>query len=229
MSENTEKIGGVVPDIRTESGTVLEISGSTETSVSGSIYTERSSFTGKYVGTAGSIGSTTVDRQKMWLELPDGSERWYRWTGREVPLRTGHKVSAVMATDGRSHYTVAVVNHTTKEYFLTYTDPDPILKHIGADAGNTSLAVGLVAGLVTFLIAFLLVDDRGFMRFVGMALGGLFAFGIGLGAAILALVSGQSDRRTQLKALLNRHCGEVLRKGFTDSASQGVAKQESSA
>ena len=226
MSENTEKIGGVVPDIRTESGSVLEISGSTETRVSGSIYSERSSFTGKYVGTTGSIGSTTVDHQKIWLELPDGSERWYQWTGREVPLRKGHKVSAVMVTDGRSHYTVAVVNHTTREYFLTYTAPDPILKHIGANAGSTPLAVGLVAGLVTFLIAYPMVEDRGFLRYVGLALGGLFAFGFGLGGLLLALVSGQSDRRKQLEALLNQHCGEVLRKGFPDSASQGDSKQE---
>ena len=213
MSENTQEVGGVVPDIYTESGTVVEISESTETSVSGSIGPDGRG------GTSGYIGSATVDRQKIWLRLADGSERWYRWTGYDVPLRKGHNVSAVLVRGERHLYVVAIVNHTTNEYFFTFADPDWVIKEIGADPEKRAWGVGLVTGLAIMLIAFLVVEDRGFMRFAGLALGGLFALAIGVGVVSLAHSGGQSDRRKQLTALLNQHCSEVLRKGFPDSAS----------
>ena len=34
--------------------------------------------------------------------LADGSETWFRWTGFEVPMRLGHKITVVLISYGRS-------------------------------------------------------------------------------------------------------------------------------
>lgn len=217
-----EKIGGVVPDIRTESGVVLETTGSTETSVSGSIGSDR------HGRTYGSIGSTTVDRQKIWLKLIDGSESWFRWTGRDVPLRLGHKVSPVMVSGERHLYVVAIVNHTTKEYFLTFTHPDWVLNKIGANPKGWHWGVALATGLGTVFLALQLAGDNGFAQILAFALGSMGGLMFGAMAYLITGACVAPDRRWGLKVLLNQHCDEVLHKGFPDPAAQGVSEQEPS-
>ena len=222
MSEITQTIGGVVPEIWTESGVLLETSGSTETHVGGSIGTDRRG------GTYGFVTSTTADRQKIWLKLADGSETWFRWTGFEVPIRQGHKITVVLVSDGRDSYVLGIVNHTTKEYFRTFSDPDEILRKIDANPKGIHWSVALATGLATLLLALRLADDELPAQILA------WVAGIGLGpvfGGVAYYITGafvDPGRRERLRVLVNNHCREELHKGFPDRATQGDSEQESS-
>ena len=220
MSEITQTIGGVVPEIWTESGVLLETSGSTETRVRGSIGTDRRG------GTHGFVTSTTDDRQKIWLKLADGSETWFRWTGFEVPIRPGHKITVVLVSDGRDSYVLGIVNHTTKEYFRTFSDPDEILRKICANPKGIHWSVALATALVILLIALRMAGDELPAQILAWVAGSMLGPVFGGAAYYITGALVEPGRRERLRVLVNNYCREELQKGFPDPVAEGDSEKE---
>lgn len=208
MSEQTNEIGAGVLDLQKTHGILLESSGSTETHVSGHISTNRRE------GTSGSIGTTTVERQEIWLRLEDGGEICFKWKGYQVPMRKGHKITVISALVDDFLYAVAIVNHTINEYRLTRSNPDWVLKLIGASSAGVGWGVGLIGCVAVAMLTTMAFgsdpSDQGVAFGIGLFLGAPVGGIVGL----IAGASTRTKRRNTLGEILDNHCQQEMQKGF---------------
>ena len=225
MPDEPQLVGGKSPDIVTTHGVLLETTGTKETVVTGSIsggggggYLDRGSGKIESTTISGSIGSYSVDHQQVWIKEGDGSERSFRWKGRDIPLREGQKISIVSVAEEGTLYVVAVVNHTAKTYSLAFSDDKWVLETIGVQKpnGNTALLVGAIVWAACTAV--------GQFNFgtIGGILGGFFGLVLGIGVGAFAFHAEASDlaarQSKELAAFLEAHCHKVFRDGFPDHA-----------
>ncbi len=97
-----------------------------------------SSGGGGYVGPNGghvsapTVSSTTVTCHEFWLRGEDGTEKSISLRGYDIPLRTGQKVTMVMAGDAKAstgRYTT-LVNHSAQRHWTINTVHD-VIKNLG--------------------------------------------------------------------------------------------------
>ena len=225
MPDESQLVGGKSPDIVTTHGILLETTGTKETVVTGSIsggggggYLDRGRGRIESTTISGSIGSYSVDHQQVWIKEGDGSERSFRWQGRDIPLREGHKISIVSVREEGSLYVVAVVNHTSKTFSLAFSDNKWVLEKIGAK--KPTGAPALVAGAIVCVVCIAIGQSN--FGTIGGIFGGFFGLVLGLGVGLLAFLAETRDfaavQSKELAAFLETHCQKVFRDGFPDHA-----------
>lgn len=218
-------MGGISPNIVTTHGILLESTGTKETVVTGSIsggggggYIDRGRGTIEPTTISGSIGSYSVDHQQVWIKEEDGSERSFRWKGRDIPLREGHRISIVSVAEEGELYVVALVDHTSETYSLAFSDDKWVLETMGAQKpkGNSALLAGAV-----LWVACTALGQLSFGR-VGGIVGGVLGLLLALLVGMLEYHNEESKlaavQSEELAAFLKSHCRNVFQDGFPDHA-----------
>jgi len=144
-------------------------------------------------------------------------------------MRLGHKITVALVSYGRSSDVLGIVNHTTKEYFRTFSDPDGILRKIDANPKGIHWSVALATALATLLIALRLAGDELLAQIFAWVMGSLGGLAFGGLAYMITGALVESGRREKLRVLVNNHCREELKKGFPGPAVEDSSAQESSA
>lgn len=125
-------------------------------------------YVGKYGGyvSAPKIHSTTVTNHEFWIKQEDGSEKSFKLSGHDIPIREGQRISIITAglKGSDSNYHSILVNHDTHEHWLL-NNAKELNKHLKIDdISGKSL---LIAGGLWWLVALVSTKEIGAIVAVG--------------------------------------------------------------
>jgi hypothetical protein len=170
-------------------------------------------YVGQYGGhvSAPQVSSITTTNQEIWIKTESGSEESIQLKGYDIPMRSGHKISVILAgnKDAGSYYTV-IVNHSTGKHWLLHN----------ADGLNERLNIERATGkslLIAVLMFFSLLS-------LGLGIGGgefdleynWILWGLPIGF-LLYRNAVKASRYNDMCKALNLHLENIVKQAYQNT------------